>query len=102
MICYSTGKVRSMRTPPLVFFVLPCFNEYDQLPITASALDKKVRSLFGQNLIDGRSRVLFVDDGSTDGTWARIEYLHRRNVELFHGIKLAHNRGHQNALLLKA
>ena len=50
--------------------------------------------------ISSNSRVLFVDDGSKYGTWQYIEQLHADNPKLFHGgIRLAHNKGHQNALL---
>ncbi len=48
--------------------------------------------------IDARSCVLFVDDGSKDSTWGVIRALHNEDPELFHGLKLAHNKGHQNAL----
>ena len=44
------------------------------------------------------SFILFVDDGSSDKTWNVIETLHENDSTLFHGVKLAHNRGHQNAL----
>ena len=50
---------------------------------------------------DGRiasARVYFVDDGSTDTTWALIEAMHQTDARLS-GIKLSRNRGHQNALM---
>ena len=50
-------------------------------------------------MVSNASRIIFVDDGSTDGTWELIARLHGSNPQLFGGVKLAHNRGHQNALL---
>lgn len=44
------------------------------------------------------SRILYVDDGSKDQTWEIISRLHQENEKVL-GLKLAHNRGHQNALL---
>lgn len=87
------------RQQPTVFFVIPCYNEIDQLPITAPVLNRKITALVAGKAISTNSRVLFVDDGSKDGTWQYIEQLHADNPKLFHGIRLAHNKGHQNALL---
>ena len=87
------------RQQPNIFFVIPCYNEIEQLPITAPVLQKKISALKSSHLIAEDSRVLFVDDGSKDGTWQYIRQLNKTDASLFHGVKLAHNRGHQNALL---
>ncbi len=83
---------------PTVYFVIPCYNEEEVLPETAGRLTEKLKSMIASGLADEKSRMLFVDDGSRDKTWELIEKLHRENPYV-DGIKLAHNRGHQNALL---
>ncbi|GAB7006092.1 glycosyltransferase [Nocardioides sp. AN3] len=84
--------------PPLLAVVVPCYNEEEVLPSTAQVLADKLAFLVDGGQVDGRSRVVFVDDGSTDATWEVIEKLHAANPHLG-GIKLSRNRGHQNALL---
>ena len=84
---------------PRIFFVLPCYEEEQQLPITLPRIIGKVRDLIRRGCIAPDSRILFVDDGSTDGTWRTIVHAHTEDSDLVHGIRLAHNRGHQNALL---
>ena len=54
--------------------------------------------LIANNVISSESKILFIDDGSKDKTWAKIEMLHREN-NTFNGLKLSTNKGHQNALL---
>lgn len=61
-------------------------------------MTEKYKNLMEKGLISAESRVLFVDDGSRDSTWKMIENSHKEN-EIFRGIKLSRNRGHQNALL---
>ncbi len=90
------GQSRSAR--PIIYFVLPCYNEAEGLRHTAEVLRAKVEGLVAAEQISERSRILFVDDGSKDGTWDIICDLHDANGLLFGGVKLAHNRGHQNAL----
>lgn len=81
-----------------LYMVIPCYNEEEVLPETAGRLCKKLEGLVEAGKIAPDSRILFVDDGSRDGTWALITRLHREN-QLVEGLKLARNRGHQNALL---
>lgn len=83
---------------PTVFLVIPCYNEEEVLPETNRRLNEKMAALQQQGLADEKSRILYVDDGSRDRTWQLIEEYHR-SFPLVQGIKLAHNRGHQNALL---
>ena len=45
-----------------------------------------------------KSRVMYVNDGSKDTTWDIIQKISKKE-ELFTGISLSRNRGHQNALL---
>ena len=82
----------------VMYLVIPCYNEEEMLPITAQALIKKMDALIGEKKISPKSKVMFVDDGSKDRTWELIEQLHASS-ELFTGLKLSRNKGHQNALL---
>jgi glycosyltransferase involved in cell wall biosynthesis len=51
------------------------------------------------SVVSDASRIVFVDDGSRDGTWRIIQNLYRKAPESFCGIKLSRNCGHQNALV---
>ena len=82
---------------PVLAIVVPCLNEALTLPTTARELKVKVESLVERGVIDQASRIYFVDDGSTDNTWAFIAGLVATD-ELFIGIKLTRNCGHQYAL----
>lgn len=82
----------------ILYLVIPAYNEEEVLEITAKELTKKINSLIKDKKISKESKVLFVDDGSKDNTWSIINKIHDNN-NLFIGLKLAHNRGHQNALL---
>jgi len=78
--------------------VIPCYNEEEVLPETVKRLTVKMNSMIETGRADEKSRMLLVDDGSRDRTWELISRFSEEN-ELVSGIKLAHNRGHQNALL---
>ena len=82
----------------ILYIVVPCYNEEEVLPETAKRLQQKTQELTSSGKIDGKSRIMFVDDGSCDSTWQIITELHNKN-KMFSGIKLSRNRGHQNALL---
>ncbi len=84
--------------PNILYIVVPCYNEEEVLSETARRLGDKLRSLMSTGKIGPQSRVLFVNDGSKDGTWQEILRLHKEN-HLFCGVDLSRNRGHQNALL---
>ena len=86
---------------PLLALVIPCYNEQEVLPITSRVLIEKMHTLMAEGRISKQSYVLLVDDGSRDATWQIVCDLNAssEHPHLFHGLKLAHNRGHQNALL---
>ncbi len=84
--------------PNTLYVVIPCYNEEAVLPETASRLRAKLEALSAAGQVSKESRVLFVNDGSKDATWAIIERLHDE-CPLFSGVDLNRNRGHQNALL---
>lgn len=81
-----------------VYVVIPCYNEQEVLPETTRRLAEKLTDLMKAKTISKESRILYVDDGSRDATWQMIEEYHAKSP-LVCGVKLAHNRGHQNALL---
>lgn len=87
-----------MNNPSTLYIVIPCYNEEEVLPITAPLFKDQIISMINQNLVTEKSRILFVDDGSKDSTWKIISELSIEN-EMFQGLKLSRNRGHQNALL---
>lgn len=81
-----------------LYIVVPCYNEEEVLPITAEHLKLKMQKLIADKKVSNKSRVLFVNDGSRDKTWDIICALHKEN-NVFSGVNLSRNRGHQNALL---
>lgn len=79
----------------ILYIVVPCYNEEACLNETTKRLTKKLVSLVDAKKISSESRVVYVDDGSKDKTWDLIQGFGKPVI----GVKLAHNRGHQNALL---
>lgn len=87
-----------LRRPPFLIVVVPCFNEADAIDISANQLLSLINEMISKGMVDDRSYLLFVDDGSSDATWediCRLNQLHKRVA----GLRLAHNRGHQYALM---
>lgn len=82
----------------VLYIVVPCYNEEKVLPITAPMFRQKLDGLTAQGLISPNSRVLFVDDGSSDGTWALIQQLSREDPRCL-GLRQSRNRGHQSSVL---
>lgn len=83
---------------PVLYIVIPCYNEEEVLPITSEKIIDKVQFLIKNKIISSKSKIVFVDDGSKDNTWNIINNLYENN-KIINGIKLSRNRGHQNALL---
>lgn len=84
--------------PPLLAIVIPCYNEQEALPVSIPALLSLIDEMAAQGLVRPESYILCSDDGSRDDTWDTIERFHRADKRV-KGISLAHNRGHQYALL---
>ena len=82
---------------PVLYIVIPCYNEQDVLPVTAPMFLQKINDLYIDGKISEHSRILFVDDGSRDDTWNIITELSQID-EHYCGVSLSRNRGHQNAL----
>ena len=83
---------------PILWIVIPCYNEEQVLPITAPMFLQKITSLTEKGMISDKSRVLFVNDGSKDKTWELICGFAKQDAH-FIGISQSRNRGHQNAVL---
>ena len=88
-----------MKDEKTLYIVVPCYKEEAVLPETAKRLKKKLQALLEKGKISDKSRVMFVNDGSRDRTWEIISQLHEEEPQVFSGVNLARNRGHQNALL---
>lgn len=86
------------RKDPILYIVIPCYNEQEVLPITAPLFLQKINDLAAAGKISPNSRVLFVNDGSRDRTWEIINEL-AAGDEHYVGICQSRNRGHQNAVL---
>lgn len=86
------------RQSPVLYIVIPCYNEQEVLPITAPQFLKKINDLSAAGKISPESRVLFVNDGSKDNTWSIICDLAKQDPHYL-GICQSRNRGHQNAVL---
>ena len=86
------------RETPVLYIVIPCYNEEAVLPITAPMFLQKITDLAAAGKISPESRVLFVNDGSKDKTWQIITELANGDPHYI-GISQSRNRGHQNAVL---
>ena len=87
-----------MRNIPVLYIVIPCYNEESVLPITSSMFLDKIKELASKGKITDDRRILFVNDGSKDKTWEIIRELAKRDPHYI-GICQSRNRGHQNAVL---
>lgn len=78
--------------------VVPCLDEEEVLPTTVDRLGEVIAAQVAAGAVDSSSALIFVDDGSSDRTWSLIERAHGRDPRV-RGIRLAHNGGHQAALM---
>lgn len=84
--------------------VVPCYNEEEVLKDTNKQLIEVIKDLINKNKISDDSFIMYVNDGSKDQTWNEIVKAYKES-NLVHGLNLAGNKGHQNALfagLMKA
>lgn len=87
-----------MKKEPILYIVIPCYNEEEVIEETTKQLKIKLEELIKKKHISSKSKVMYVNDGSKDNTWKLIKKINNEE-ELFTGITLSRNRGHQNALL---
>ena len=77
---------------PTLSVVVPALDEEGNVEPFSSRLEAVLADC------DLSWELIFVDDGSRDATWSRIESLHARNPRVG-GVRLSRNFGHQHALL---
>ena len=87
-----------MKKDPILYVVIPCYNEEEVLPETTKRMKEKLTNLIKNKKISSKSKVMYVNDGSKDKTWEMIKDINKKEP-LFTGVTLSRNRGHQNALL---
>ncbi|MBO5030934.1 MAG: glycosyltransferase family 2 protein [Lachnospiraceae bacterium] len=92
------GTVDKNRKKGTLYIVVPCYNEEEALELSAKTLLDKLGEMQKQEVVSKESRIVFVDDGSKDRTWELIQQLYQQNENII-GLRFAHNRGHQNAIL---
>ena len=80
----------------ILAIIVPCYNEEEALPQTNARLTALLEGMVSERLVGDQSYILYVDDGSRDGTWPLIVRYCGAHVR---GLKLAGNVGHQNALM---
>jgi len=76
---------------PILYIVVPCYNEEEVLPVTSKMFLDKLRALEQAQKISSKSRILFIDDGSKDNTWEIICGLSKQDCH-FKGIRQSRNR----------
>lgn len=86
------------KSTPILYIVIPCYNEQEVLPVTSGMFLEKIRQLKTEQKIHEESKIVFVNDGSKDSTWDIICDLSKEYSEI-EGMTLSRNRGHQNAVL---
>lgn len=86
------------RQKGILYIVVPCYNEEEALETSSRRLLDKLHELKQREVISDRSKIILVDDGSKDRTWEIIKGVYDSNAEI-KGLRFAHNRGHQNAIL---
>lgn len=95
---YNTDTITEHPECPVIAIVVPCYKEEDMLPISLPVLAQLLQSMKDGGSIAPESFILCVDDCSPDDTWRIIEQNHQTDRYIC-GIRLAHNRGQQNAIL---
>lgn len=87
-----------MKNKPVLYIIIPCYNEEKVLPITAPLFKQEIMKLINRNIISVKSKIMFVNDGSKDQTWNILCELAKKD-DCFLGISQSRNRGHQTAVL---
>lgn len=94
----ESTSIRGSEKLPVLYVVIPCYNEEEVLPVTHPLFKSELEHLIQAGKISPKSKIMFVNDGSSDATYACIQSLAAKDPA-FCGISLSRNRGHQNALL---
>lgn len=91
-------RVPRYALPACLWLVIPCYNESDTLDVTPQMFLDELERLISEGMASPESRILFVNDGSSDDTWDKIWGLSTAHERVC-GLSLSRNRGHQNALM---
>lgn len=83
---------------PILYIIVPCYNEQEVLPVTSGLFLTELTQLIQRRKISEQSKILFVNDGSSNDTWKIITELSKKDHHYI-GISQSRNRGHQNAVL---
>lgn len=86
---------------PVLYLVVPCYNEEALLRDSAEKLLQKLHALSradGPARISADSRIVLVDDGSRDGSWQIMRALSEADAH-FVCLRFTRNFGHQSAVL---
>lgn len=88
----------AVREIPILYLVVPCYNEEEVIEKSAQVMGEKIRRLEKEGRIAGNSKIMFVNDGSRDNT---LRLLHEIAAEdaMFSVVSLSGNYGHQSAIL---
>ena len=78
--------------------VLPCYNEEEIMHDSAKQLTSLLDRMISDDILNKESFIVFVNDGSNDRTWTIIKEL-SNSSQYIHGLNLAKNVGHQNAIM---
>ena len=84
------------KTSPVLFLIIPCYNEKEIIKLSVETINKKLQNLIARGVISKKSKAVFVNDGSKDGT---LDLLKKHKTKLMQIVSLSANKGHQNALL---
>lgn len=93
----SERKYMPSNESPILYMVIPCYNEEDVLPITFPMFQEQMSKMIAAKQVSADSKIMFVNDGSKDSTWKIINELSQEN-DIFCGLSLSRNRGQQNAM----
>lgn len=86
------------RAVPVLYLVVPCYNEEEIIEKSARVMSDKLRRMIQEERIMEGSKVMFVNDGSRDNTLRLLHEIAERD-SIFSVVSLAGNYGHQSAIL---
>lgn len=86
------------RNNPILYIVIPCYNEEQVLPYTNPMFVEKIEQLVKKEEIHPHSKIMYVNDGSKDRTWELIES-YANSIPSVVGVSQSRNRGHQSRSL---
>ena len=86
------------RKNPILYIVIPCYNEEQVLPHTNPMFVEKIEQLVKKEEIHPHSKIMYVNDGSKDRTWELIES-YAKSISSVVGVSQSRNRGHQSSVL---